>query len=239
MPDPAIALADLHKRYGRREVLCGLDLVVPAGTTYGLVGPNGAGKTTLFRILVGLTPCTSGTAVVLGQPPGAGRADIGYMTQAEALYDDLSVSDNIRFFGKVYGLAGDTLEEAVRSALVLVHLTDRADSPVRSLSGGMRRRASLACAVVHRPRLLLLDEPTVGVDPELRAEFWDAFSAWSEEGRSLVVSTHHLDEAGRCAQLGLLRDGTLIAEGSPAELLERAGASTVEEAFLAFARRRS
>jgi ABC-2 type transport system ATP-binding protein len=237
--DNAIVIKGLRKVCGGREVLRGLDLAVPAGTTYGLVGPNGAGKTTLFRILVGLLEATAGSALVFGRRPGdaAVRCSTGYMTQAEALYNDLTVKDSVRFFGRIFGLGGEELRRAAENALELVHLSDRADSRIDSLSGGMRRRASLACAVVHRPRLLLLDEPTVGVDPELRAEFWDAFVAWGREGTTLVIATHHLDEAGRCDRLGLLREGRLIAEGSPADLLNRAGASTVEEAFLAFARR--
>jgi ABC-2 type transport system ATP-binding protein len=207
---------------------------------YGLVGPNGAGKTTLFRIAVGLSRATSGTIRVLGQEPGtlAVRGATGYMTQAEALYGDLTVAENVRFFGRLYGLSGARLSSAVEEVVRLVDLADRADSVVDTLSGGMRRRTALACAVVHRPRLLLLDEPTVGVDPELRSQFWDAFASWAAGGTTLLVSTHHLDEAGRCHRLGLLRDGALIAEGTPAELLSRSRAATMEEAFLSFAARR-
>jgi len=235
----AIEAHGLRKQFGERLALSGLDLSIPAGAMYGLVGPNGAGKTTLFRIAVGLQRPSAGTMLVLGSEPGtlAVRQSTGYMTQAEALYGDLTVEQNVRFFGKLYGLTGVALATAVDDVISLVDLRDRADSKVDSLSGGMRRRASLACATVHRPKLLLLDEPTVGVDPELRAQFWDAFSTWARQGTTIVVSTHHLDEAGHCHTLGLLRDGRLIAEGAPADLLSQTGAATMEEAFLAFARR--
>jgi len=235
----AIETKGLFKSYGARNVLSGLDLAIEEGTAYGLIGPNGAGKTTLYRILVGLLPVTSGEVRVLGRRPGGieARSFIGYMTQAEALYVDLTVEENIRFFGRLYGLSGQGLSDAVAAALGLVQLSDRASSRVDALSGGMRRRTSLACAVVHKPRLLLLDEPTVGVDPELRGQFWDAFRKWTQDGSSLVVSTHHMEEAGRCDRLGLLRDGRLIAEGAPAALLAETGAATMEEAFLAFAGR--
>ncbi|HUU04103.1 MAG TPA: ABC transporter ATP-binding protein [Myxococcota bacterium] len=236
----SVVLRDLRKSYGRQEVLGGLNLNIAEGKMYGLVGPNGSGKTTIFRILMGLTDATSGDVSVLGMPPGVigVRRSTGYMTQAEALYKDLSVSENVRFFGRLFGLSGRALHDATEAAIRLVDLTDRAKSRVDSLSGGMRRRTSLACAVVHRPRLLLLDEPTVGVDPELRALFWDTFAAWGKRGTTLIVSTHHLDEASRCDTLGLLRAGRLIAEGTPRELLSESGADTLENAFLAFARRR-
>jgi ABC-2 type transport system ATP-binding protein len=235
----SVILRDLRKSYGRHQVLGGLNLTIAEGKMYGLVGPNGSGKTTLFRILMGLTEASSGDVSVLGMQPGSigVRRSTGYMTQAEALYKDLSVNENVRFFGRLFGLSGRALDQAVEYAIQLVDLSQRAKSRVDSLSGGMRRRTSLACAVVHRPRLLLLDEPTVGVDPELRSLFWDTFAAWGKQGTTLIVSTHHLDEASRCDTLGLLRAGRLIAEGTPRGLLTDSGAETLEDAFLSFARR--
>ena len=235
----AVVIRGLRKSFREREALRGLDLDVAAGSVFGLVGPNGSGKTTLFRILAGLLPPSAGSVRLLGGEPAspAVRAGVGYMTQAEALYDDLTVAENVRFFGRLYGLAGAALRTAAAEAIALVQLTDRAAGKVHALSGGMRRRASLACAIVHRPRLLLLDEPTAGVDPELRAQFWDAFRAWAAAGRTLLVATHHLDEAIHCDTILLLREGRLIAQGAPAALLAQTGAATLEQAFLVFAGR--
>ncbi len=234
----AVRVSGLRKRFGAFEALRGMDLEVEPGVIYGLVGPNGAGKTTLFRILVGLMRADAGEVTVLGAPPGdrLARARTGYMTQSEALYGDLSAAANVRFFARLFGLRGEALDAAVAAALERVELTDRADHRVRELSGGMRRRVSLACATVHGPKLLLLDEPTVGVDPELRLKFWADFKEWTAAGTTLLISTHHIEETRHCDRLGFLRAGAMLAEGPPAELLEAVGAETLEDAFLAYAR---
>jgi len=238
--EPIISLENLKKRFGKIEALKGINLDIPAGITYGLIGPNGSGKTTLMRVLVGISRPSGGAAKVLGHvmPDRRAAGSIGYMTQAEALYLDLTVEENIRFFGRVYGLSGAALDRRVDELLELVDLAERRGSLVAELSGGMKRRASLACALAHQPKLLLLDEPTVGIDPELRIQFWDYFERLTEAGTSILVSTHHLDEAWRCHRLCMLRKGEVLIEGPPDKLRSEAGAETIEDAFLYFARRK-
>ncbi len=225
----AIELDRVVKTFGTLRALDSVSLNVAQGEVYGLLGPNGSGKTTLIRMLVGLLAADSGTVRVLGSPmPNLdvlGR--IGYMTQQAALYPDLSVLENVTFFASIYGA-----QSGVDEALKFVELWDRRQSTVADLSGGMRQRASLACALVHRPQLLLLDEPTVGVDPQLRRQFWDRFREMAREGTSIIVSSHVMDEAERCDRLGLIRFGKLLAEGTVAQLKERAGATDLESAFL-------
>jgi ABC-2 type transport system ATP-binding protein len=226
----------LSKHFGPIRAVDGLDLAVRPGEIYGLLGPNGSGKTTLIRLLIGLLKPTAGRATLLGRlmPDKAVLAQVGYMTQAHALYSDLTVRDNVAFFAEMCGLARAD-RERIDEALALTELTDRARSPVRTLSGGLKQRTSLACALVHGPRVLLLDEPTVGVDPQLRAAFWAYFRRLAREGVTLILSSHVMDEAARCDRLGFMRAGKLLAEGTAAELQDRAGAATLEEAFLHFA----
>jgi ABC-2 type transport system ATP-binding protein len=234
----AVRVVDVVRRFRGRAALDGVHLTLPRGAVYGLVGPNGAGKTTLMRLIVGLDRPTSGTVELFGRRPAReALARVGYMTQAEAIYGDLSPRENLAFFAELYGLEGPRREAAIHDALRLVELVDRADDRVDTLSGGMRRRASLACAVLHDPSLVLLDEPTVGVDPALRASFWDHFMSLKARGAALLVTTHHLDEASRCDRLLLLKEGRIIAAGSAAALLAESGTDSVEAAFLHFARR--
>jgi ABC-2 type transport system ATP-binding protein len=217
------------KSFGTLKALDGITLRVRQGEIYGLLGPNGSGKTTLIRAIVGLVAPESGTVTVLGSrmPNLDILGRVGYMTQAAALYPDLSVEENLRFFAAISG-ADSNVDEALK----LVELDQRRESVVATLSGGMRQRCSLACALVHRPRLLLLDEPTVGVDPQLRVQFWDHFRDMAAAGTTIVVSSHVMDEAERCQRLGLIRFGKLLAEGSPSEVRAAAGTSNLEEAFL-------
>jgi ABC-2 type transport system ATP-binding protein len=227
----AIEARDVRKRFGGVAALDGVDLGVQAGTVYALLGPNGAGKTTLIRAIVGLVRTDGGELRVLGSrmPNRQVLADIGYMTQAAALYMDLSAEENVRFFARVQG-RGD-----IEWALRFVDLWDRRSSVTATLSGGMRTRLSLACTLVHRPSLLLLDEPTVGVDPQLRATMWDGLRQMAAEGTTILVSSHVMDEAARADRLGLIRNGRILAEGTVAELLTRAGVDNLEAAFLALA----
>jgi ABC-2 type transport system ATP-binding protein len=225
----AVDVEAVVKQFGKQRALDGVTLRVRRGEVYGLLGPNGAGKTTLIRSLVGLVGPEAGTVSVLGQrmPQLEVLARVGYMTQQAALYPDLSAEENVHFFGAIYGRV-----DGVRDALEFVDLWDRRKSVVSTLSGGMRTRCSLACALVHKPDLLLLDEPTVGVDPQLRVQLWDRFRKMAAGGTTIVVSSHVMDEAERCDRLGLIRFGKLLAEGTVAEIKAQAGVDRLENAFL-------
>jgi ABC-2 type transport system ATP-binding protein len=232
----AVDVEDVSKSFGSLKALNSVTLRVRQGEIYGLLGPNGAGKTTLIRMVCGLLEAHAGTVTVLGhRMPNIGvLRHIGYMTQQAALYPSLSVEENVRFFAAINGA-----EDGVKEALELVQLYDRRKSVVSTLSGGMRQRCSLACALVHRPELLLLDEPTVGVDPQLRVQFWESFRQMAANGTTMIVSSHVMDEADRCQRLGLIQYGRLLAEGTPAEIRTMGGSQNLEEAFLALAGRRS
>ncbi len=227
--DHAAEVTGVVKSFGRQAALQGVSLRLRRGEVYGLLGPNGSGKTTLIRCLLGLVKPDAGSVRVLGRlmPDLNVLSRIGYMTQTAALYPDLTVLENLRFFAAINGA-----EAHLTEALRFVDLEDRPDSVVATLSGGMRTRASLACAIVHRPELLLLDEPTVGVDPQLRRRLWDQFREMADGGTTLLISSHVMDEAERCQRLGLIRFGRLLAEGTVEELKEQAGVEKLEDAFL-------
>ena len=228
--DAAIAVRDLVVERGKRTVLHGITCAVPAGRVTGLLGPSGSGKTTLIRAIVGAQIVESGTVTVLGRPAGSAelRRQVGYVTQAPSVYADLSVRENARYFATLYGLDAQAADQAIRD----VGLGDAAGQLVGNLSGGQRSRASLACAMIGRPGLLVLDEPTVGQDPVLRADLWGKFHALAAEGTTLLVSSHVMDEAGRCDRLLLIREGRLIGDDSPAAIRAAAGTDDLEEAFL-------
>jgi len=237
---PALAVRDLVKRFGSVAALDHASLEVASGQVLGLLGPNGAGKTTLIRILLGLTRPTSGEAYLLGARAGARavRLRVGYMPQDLAVYLDLSVSENVTLFGRLYGLSGPHLRSRCQEVLERVHLADRSRSIVSDLSGGMRRRVSLAAALVADPDLLLLDEPTVGVDPELRVEFWEFFHQLTRTGKTVVLTTHYLEEANRADRVVFLHAGRVLAAGSPSELKATTGSENLEDAFLRLVRAR-
>jgi len=229
--EPAIETRDLHKTFGEIHAVDGVDLSFPAGRIYGLLGPNGSGKTTLIRLMAGLAVATSGTVTVLGtrMPSRPLLARIGYMTQSDGLYAELSVWENLKFFAAMSGQRDDA---AIAETLDVVELGDRRNTPILELSGGMRRRLSLACALVHRPAVVFLDEPTVGVDPVLRYQLWDHFRRLATGGTTLVVSSHVMDEGDRCDELVLIRAGRVLTTGSGTEIRRQAGTPDLESAFL-------
>ncbi|WFE29349.1 ABC transporter ATP-binding protein [Solwaraspora sp. WMMD791] len=228
--EPVIEVTDLVVDRGRRRVLHGISCTVGRGSVTGLLGPSGSGKSTLMRAVVGVQTVRSGQVRVFGRPAGAPalRRTVGYLTQAPSVYADLTVRENARYFAALYGLSAADADRAVAD----VGLASAAGQLVADLSGGQRSRASLACALVGRPDLVVLDEPTVGQDPVLRAELWARFHALAAAGTTLLVSSHVMDEAGRCDRLLLIRDGRLIADDTPAAVRAAAGTDDLDEAFL-------
>jgi ABC-2 type transport system ATP-binding protein len=227
----SVVVERLRVSRGGREVLHDLDFTLRPGEVTGLLGPSGGGKTTLMRCLVGVQRIAGGSVEVLGEPAGspALRDRIGYVTQASSVYDDLTVTENLRFFARILGVADDRVQDCLRT----VDLQEQHDRVVARLSGGQRSRVSLAVALLGGPPLLVLDEPTVGLDPVLRVDLWNTFHRLAEAGTTVLVSSHVMDEATRCDRLLLMRDGRLIADDTPSALLERTGASDIERAFLA------
>ena len=235
----AIELSGINFRIGNKDIIRNINLEVPQGDSLGLIGPNGAGKTTLYRLLLGLAKVNSGSIKVQGHDMPDRRVlhKIGYMAQTESLYQDLTVEENLLFFGSLYGLLGQAAKKRVDEVLKLVDMESLRKTRIEKLSGGMRRRTSLAVSIFHSPSLLLLDEPTVGVDPELRISLWNEFMRLNETGVTILVSTHHLDEANHCRRLVLLKEGMILACQSPDGLKQSTQSETVEEAFLKLARR--
>ncbi|HZB67404.1 MAG TPA: ABC transporter ATP-binding protein [Ornithinibacter sp.] len=230
-PDNSIVVEHLRVVRGDREVLPDLSVTVPRGQVIGLLGPSGGGKSTLMRAVVGVQVIAGGTVSVLGEEAGspALRQRVGYLTQAPSVYGDLTVRDNVRYFGRVIGVGGDAADRAIEA----VALTDHAEALVENLSGGQWSRANLACTLVGDPEVLVLDEPTVGLDPVLRRDLWDLFRRLAGDGRTVLVSSHVMDEAVRCDRLLLLREGVILSDSTLPELLERTGTTDAEQAFLA------
>jgi ABC-2 type transport system ATP-binding protein len=227
---PAIVVDALRVVRGSREVLPGISLSVSAGQVVGLLGPSGGGKTTLLRCIVGVQVLAGGTVTVLGEPAGSPglRSRVGYVTQEPSVYADLTVRQNLTYFAALVGAPADAIERTIE----VVDLAGSVDSRVDRLSGGQRSRVSLAAALVGSPEVLILDEPTVGLDPVLRRDLWAMFHRLADDGTTLLVSSHVMDEATRCDRLLLLREGRLLADESPDGLLARTGAPDAERAFL-------
>ncbi|YAL83505.1 ABC transporter ATP-binding protein [Dermacoccaceae bacterium W4C1] len=216
------------------EVIPGLDLEIPEGTIVGLLGPSGCGKSTVIRCIAGSQVIAGGSVSVLGEPAGSrrNRSRVAYVTQAASVYPDLTVAQNVRYFADLWGADGS----AVGAALERVGMADRAQALTGNLSGGQRTRVSLAAALVGEAQVYLLDEPTVGLDPVLRQELWALFADLAQDGRTLLISSHVMDEAARCDRVVLLRAGMLLADDEPRRLQESLGAPDMEAAFLALAR---
>lgn len=227
-------IQDLHKSFGSQKVLDGISLSLVPEKILGLIGPSGAGKSTLIKTALGMEKADSGTAFVLDaeMPNRHVLGDIGYMAQSDALYDSLSGYENLQFFGQMKKMSKSTLKSAIQHVANVVDLTDHLKKPVGSYSGGMKRRLSLAIALLGNPNLLILDEPTVGIDPSLRKQIWEELRNLKKNGIGILVTTHVMDEAELCDEVGLLLGGKMIAMDTPAKLKEDFGVHTMEEVFL-------
>ena len=234
--DLAIDCQGLVKRFGTYTAVQGVTFQLPPGAIMGFVGPNGAGKTTIIRMLCGVLVPTEGQATVLGYDvltqPEEIKQRIGYMSQKFSLYDDLTVSENLDFYAGVYGLRGKMARAEKLRVIELIGLGERTPQLVSSLSGGWKQRVALACALLHNPQLLILDEPTAGVDPVSRRIFWDLIHLLSKEGMTVLVSTHYMDEAATCDYLGFVFYGRLIAVGSPEDMKKREGKDNLDDLFI-------
>ncbi|KAA1249619.1 ABC transporter ATP-binding protein [Mycobacterium simiae] len=233
--EPAIAIDHLTVRRGKHLAVKDVSVRIARGSITGLLGPSGSGKTTLMRCVVGSQIITSGSVRVLGHPAGSSplRHRVGYMPQDPTVYNDLRVIDNVRYFAQLCGIDGQAADEVIDA----VALNDHRSARCANLSGGQRARVSLACALVGRPDLLVLDEPTIGLDPVLRVELWEQFIALARRGTTLLVSSHVMDEADRCGDLLLMREGRILAHTTPGRLRKETGCTSLEDSFLSIIRR--
>jgi len=229
-----IIMNKVNKFFGDKQVLKDVSMNVPYGCIYGLLGPSGCGKTTSVKIMAGISESTSGETYVLGKkmPQLSLMNEIGYMAQSDALYMMLSAADNLEFFAAIYGMKKPQYKKRIMEVMELVNLAEDLNKPVAAYSGGMKRRLSLAMAILHNPKVLILDEPTVGIDPLLRQDIWKELYTMADNGVTILVTTHVMDEAQKCHQLAMMRRGVLIAQGTPAELQANIGAASIEEAFI-------
>lgn len=239
--EPAIVIEHLRKDFGTLVAVDDLSLAIPRGQLFGMLGPNGSGKTTTIRMLCGLVRPTSGSARVAGfdirTEAELIRRNIGYMSQKFGMYFDLTVAENLEFYSSVYGLLGDDRKRRMSELLDELGLTERASQLVGTLSGGWKQKVSLACAIAHQPAILFLDEPTAGVDPAARRQFWDTIHRLARHGTTILVTTHYMDEAERCERIAFLSRGHLIAIGTMDEITRQFGQPTLEDVFVELQRR--
>jgi ABC-2 type transport system ATP-binding protein len=236
MTPAAVETRELTRRFGALTAVDRLNLRIAHGEVFGLLGPNGSGKTTTIRMLCGLLDPSAGTATVAGidvtVAPEQIKLRIGYMSQKFGLYEDLTVAENLDFYGGIYGLREAARAARVSEVIAFLGLDRRLEQLVGHLSGGWKQRLALGCALLHRPAVLFLDEPTAGVDPAARRDFWRTIGDVAAAGTTVIVTTHYMDEAERCGRLAMMSDGRLIALGTPAEVAEQVGGRTLEEAFI-------
>lgn len=236
MNDTCISIQNVTKQYGKQRVLKHINLNIKKGEIFGLLGPSGAGKTTLVKEIAGLDIPTVGENYLFQEKMPSLKLiqRIGYMAQSDALYEDLSAKENLQFFASLYGLEKKKQMKRIHEVIEIVGLSQHLSKVIENYSGGMKRRLSLAIALLHDPEVLILDEPTVGIDPVLRKSIWSTFDKLNKQGTTIIVTTHVMDEAEKCHRLGLLREGELIAVGTPQSLKEETNTSTLEEAFLQY-----
>ena len=229
-----IIVRNVNKFFGSKHVLKDINWEIPYGKIYGLLGPSGCGKTTMVKIIAGILEATSGEIYVLGQkmPKLSLMNKIGYMAQSDALYVSLTAKENLHFFGTIYGMSKAEIKRRTEETAELVNLSADLNKPVQAFSGGMKRRLSLAMAIMHDPPVLVLDEPTVGIDPLLRKNIWEELNKLAAQGVTIIVTTHVMDEADKCHSIALMRNGRLIAQGTSRELQDKIGARSLEEAFI-------
>lgn len=231
---PCIKVEHVNKCFGKKQVLFDINLTVPYSQVLCLLGPSGSGKTTLVKSIAGIDIPSSGEVYLLGEkmPKLSMMSKIGYMAQADALYGALTAEENLRFFASLYNLSKKEQKQRISQVMELVNLSDDLKKQVKQYSGGMKRRLSLAIALIHEPPVLILDEPTVGIDPLLRKTIWDELYKLRDAGTTIIVTTHVMDEVEKCDELGMIRDGKLIAVGSPSDIKRATSSNTIEEAFL-------
>ncbi|MDM5438870.1 ABC transporter ATP-binding protein [Bacillus hominis] len=234
MQQSSIILRDVSKSFGKKEVLHNLSLQIEKAEIFGLVGPSGSGKTTLIKMIAGINESTTGDVMVFNtnMPNLNEMKRIGYMAQADALYEELSAYENADFIATMYGLKGKRKKERIEKVFELVQLSEHMKKQVQHFSGGMKKRLSLAIALLHEPEILILDEPTVGIDPLLRKSIWEKFYDLKKKGTTIIVTTHIMDEAEFCERLGLIREGNLVAIGTPEELKKQTSSGRIEDVFM-------
>ncbi len=236
MTDVAVDIRELTRRFGALTAVSHLTLAVQRGEVFGLLGPNGSGKTTTIRMLCGLLEPSEGDATVAGvdvrAAPERVKTQIGYMSQRFGLYEDLTVAENLAFYGGIYGLSGAAQRDRTAQVVAFLGIAGRLGQLAGELSGGWKQRLALGCALLHHPPVLFLDEPTAGVDPAARRNFWRAIHDLAQDGTTVLVTTHYMDEAQRCDRLGMMSLGHLIALGTPAEVAQQVGGETLEDAFI-------